>query len=170
MEGRVRTSQRRSRSWTGSGRTPHRAVQRGATFLLGPDGRFHEHAILRHRPSGDRRKKLVAFLEYQLTQGPYEERIIKDCVRSKQPLPDKILNAPELNEGVGFFLLAWQELNHDRPMGFGAGPIPSASIRNFCHDLDMDDDDIFVFERVIRAVDRFFLEHSNKKKVYHDHN
>jgi hypothetical protein len=69
-----------------------------------------------------------------------------------------------LNEGVGFFLLAWQELNHDRPMGFGAGPIPSASIRNFCHDLDMDDDDIFVFERVIRAVDRFFLEHSNKKK------
>lgn len=49
-------------------------------------------------------------------------------------------------------------------MGFGAGPIPSASIRNFCRDMDMDGDDVFVFERVIRAVDRFFLEHVNNKK------
>jgi hypothetical protein len=85
-------------------------------------------------------------------------------VRENTPLPDAILNAPELMNGLAFYLSAWQELGYDRPVGFGAGPIPSRSIREYAKDMEMDCDDLFMFEHIIRAIDRFFLERSNKEK------
>jgi hypothetical protein len=57
---------------------------------------------------------------------------------------------------------AWQELSYDRPVGMGAGAIPSASIRSFCMDMEMDEEDRFMFHHIIRAMDRFFLDHCNE--------
>ena len=89
---------------------------------------------------------------------------MKACEKSGEPVPDKILNAPVLQEGLEFYLSAWQELSYDRPVGFGAGPIPSASIRSYADDMEMDDEDRFCFEHIIRKVDSFYLEHCNKEK------
>jgi len=44
----------------------------------------------------------------------------------------------------------------------GAGAIPSASIRSFCMDMEMDEEDRFMFHHIIRAMDRFFLDHCNE--------
>ena len=69
-----------------------------------------------------------------------------------------------LHEGLEFYLSAWQELNYDRSMGFGVGPIPSTSLRNYMNDMEMDDEDRLCFEHIIRKVDGYYLEHVNKEK------
>tara|TARA_Y100000004_G_scaffold192790_2_gene253980 strand:+ start:1385 stop:1600 length:216 start_codon:yes stop_codon:yes gene_type:complete len=65
--------------------------------------------------------------------------------------------------GLEFYLSAWQELGYDRPMGFGVGPIPSASLRAYVRDLDMCEDDADRFIFIVRELDNFFVTHSAKK-------
>lgn len=68
-----------------------------------------------------------------------------------------------LEPGLEFYLSAWEELGYDRPMGFGVGPIPSASFRSYARDLGMDDDDAERFQFIVRKMDNFYVEHANKK-------
>ena len=96
-------------------------------------------------------------------QGPYEKKILDACARTREPIPEKIQNRPVLLPGLEFYLQAWQELGYDRPLGFGVGPIPTASFRSYVHDMDMDDDDAERFHFIVREVDNFFVGHANKK-------
>lgn len=98
-----------------------------------------------------------------MEQGPYEEKILDACRASGEPIPQKIQDKPSLGPGLEFYLSAWQELSYDRPVGFGLGPIPSASLRAYTQDLGMceDESDRFIF--IVREVDNFFVAHSAKK-------
>ena len=51
-------------------------------------------------------------------------------MRSNQPLPDPIANAPEIPLGLGFYYRAFQELSSERL----EGPIPGSAIRSYCKD------------------------------------
>jgi hypothetical protein len=88
---------------------------------------------------------------------------VDTCRRTGQELPEKILNRPALDMGLHFYLSAWEELSYDRPVGFGAGPIPSASFRSYIRDVGMDDDDAERFHFIVRRMDNFYVEHANKK-------
>lgn len=80
-------------------------------------------------------------------------------MRSNQPLPDPIANAPEIPLGLGFFYKAFQELSSERL----EGPIPGSAIRSFCRDEDVTGelaDDVMYH---IRNLDNALLEYRRKK-------
>ena len=84
-------------------------------------------------------------------------------------LPDIVANSPELEPGLLYYYIVWQELSNDRQLGFSAGPIPSASIERFVcqEELSVDETDDLRYH--IRALDRAFLEHcSNQAKSKKD--
>ena len=69
---------------------------------------------------------------YALEQGPTERKIIEQSVRQRLPLPDRILNAPELGLGLELFYNAFNDLTPCRAIGFGEGPIPWLAIDDYC--------------------------------------
>ena len=100
---------------------------------------------------------------YVLEQGPVEKTIIQQCLRSNQPFPEKIGNAPHLLLGLDFFFKAWMELGSCRTVGMEEGPIPWESIRNYCAEYDIVGElreDMFFF---IRSLDNAYLEHRRTK-------
>ncbi|MCP4897720.1 MAG: hypothetical protein GY906_12170 [bacterium] len=99
-----------------------------------------------------------------LEQGPMEQRIIKQCLRSRKPFPEKIANAPALALGLDLYWDAFQDLNTCRTSGFGAGPIPWSVILDYSRKYEFDEEqeeDLFYF---IRVMDNEFLEHHSKKE------
>ena len=94
-----------------------------------------------------------------------EKRILAECVRLGQPIPDRILNAPEIPDFMQFYFDAFFELTTDRQIGFGEGPIPSRSIRELCDRLDLDYDERRDFVYFIRLMDSSYLESRQPKKT-----
>lgn len=84
-------------------------------------------------------------------------------------LPDIVANSPELEPGLLYYYIVWQELSNDRQLGFSVGPIPSASIDRFIEQEALSLDDSVDLRHHIRALDRAFLEHcSNQAKAKKD--
>jgi len=80
-------------------------------------------------------------------------------MRSNQPLPDPIANAPEMPLGLGFFYKAFQELSSERL----DGPIPGSAIRAYCRDEEITGelaDDVMYH---VRNLDNALLEFQRKK-------
>lgn len=48
------------------------------------------------------------------------------------PVPEKILNAPELHPGLDLYLVSYLDLTTCRSIGFGEGPIPWTAIQTYC--------------------------------------
>lgn len=72
-------------------------------------------------------------------------------------------NAPELQPGLLYYYIVWQELSNDRQLGMSVGPIPSASIDRFIEQERIGPDDAVELRFHIRAMDRAFLEHCSKQ-------
>lgn len=101
---------------------------------------------------------------YFLEQGHIEQRIIQQCMQEGLPLPKRIENAPELENGLELFIQAFFELNTSRNTGFDYGPIPWIVISDYCDRLEIDDEqreDVFYH---IRALDSVYLEFVKSKK------
>lgn len=80
-------------------------------------------------------------------------------MRSNQPLPDPIANAPEIPLGLGYFYKAFQELSSERM----EGPIPGSAIRAWCRDEELEGetkDDVMYH---VRNLDNALLEFRRKK-------
>lgn len=95
--------------------------------------------------------------------GPIEQNIIKQAMRFGQPIPDRILNAPELQNGLYLYLQAFFELDSERSHAFGARPIPWSSIKDYAAAFNFDEcqtDDLFYF---IRQMDNEHLKKLQKK-------
>lgn len=68
-----------------------------------------------------------------MEQGPVEKLIIEQCYRNRMPIPEKILNAPELMTGLSFFFNAFMDLTTCRYKGgYSDGPIPWVAINEYC--------------------------------------
>jgi len=98
-----------------------------------------------------------------MEQGKYEEKIIDQSVQAGLPIPDKVLNAPQLHSGQEFYLSAWNELHYDRPVGFGVCPIPSASLRSYIQFYELDDTQAYLLQFVIRRVDVWYVDWQSEK-------
>jgi hypothetical protein len=86
--------------------------------------------------------------------------VLKKAGRRGGKLPDVVENAPTLQPGLIYYYLIWQELSADRQIGFGLGPIPSSSIRCYCKDEQLTDDETYDVTYLVRALDRAFLDHA----------
>lgn len=89
---------------------------------------------------------------------------MKQAVRHGQPIPNKILNAPELTLGLHLFIDAFWELNSERSIGMGLGPIPLTSVLAYASEYDFDDDQRSDLVFFIRSLDAAFLKRMDEKK------
>lgn len=96
--------------------------------------------------------------------GPIEQNIIKQAMRSGQPIPDRIVNAPELQNCLYLYLQAFFDLDCERSHAFGPSPIPWTSINDYANAFNFDQeqkDDLFYF---IRQMDGKHLEKLRQKQ------
>lgn len=80
-----------------------------------------------------------------------------------QPYPAEIRNAPEVFFGLELFFTAFWDLNSERQMGWGVGPIPFTSILEYAdrHGIYGEQLDDLVF--YVKAMDSAYLEREAKK-------
>lgn len=62
------------------------------------------------------------------------------AMRSGQPLPDRIANAPELQLGLNLYMLAFFDLDSERTHSMGPSPIPWTSIVQYAAAFDFSEE------------------------------
>lgn len=60
--------------------------------------------------------------------GPIEQSIIKQALRAGKAIPERIKNAPVLNNGLELYLKAFFDLDTERATGFSIGRIPFSAV------------------------------------------
>lgn len=75
------------------------------------------------------------------------------------PIPDAILNAPEVYDGEDLFLDGFRELDTCRSVGFAKGQIPWLAIYQYCMFKGFDEELAREFELVIRMIDNDLLNY-----------
>jgi len=95
--------------------------------------------------------------------GKVEQAIIVQAMRFGNPIPDRIVNAPELQIGLQLYLDAFLHLDSERQSGFGPAPIPWSAIKEYAEYLKLDGEqtsDLFFF---VRKMDSAHLERLQAK-------
>lgn len=85
------------------------------------------------------------------------------CLRDKRALPDFIRDAPELTPGLELFFNAFLDLENDRSIGFGIGPISWSVINEYCVVNDIVDDQRHAMFYHIRKMDAVYIELMTEK-------
>lgn len=95
--------------------------------------------------------------------GPIEQNIIAQAKRCRDPIPERIRNKPRLHFNLSFFLDAFLELDTDRDVGMGFGPIPWSSLHNYAvvHELCGGAYDDFMY--LLRQLDNAYIKHITSK-------
>ncbi len=99
-----------------------------------------------------------------MEQGPTEQTIIRQAMRSGLPLPKAIQNAPELEQRLELYYHAYTELDSCRQIGWNLGPIPWTAIRQYCEMEELEGDQQMAMFYHIRAMDVAYLTHLKKKR------
>jgi len=97
---------------------------------------------------------------YWLDLGKDEQTIARQAYVNRQPLPDRIQNAPKLLPGLELWLQAVLDLDSDRT----DGQIPWSSIARYSEFYDFDatlSEDLFYYVRVLDGV---ILDRRAKKR------
>lgn len=102
-------------------------------------------------------------LEYQLQQGHIEQQIIEQAVKSGQPIPNRIENAPSIWAGLELYYLGFLDLNSSRSFGMALGPISWVVIEQYCRLKGLDEDQTEAMHHHVAAMDKVYLEHMDKK-------
>jgi len=100
-----------------------------------------------------------------LKQGPTEKQILDQARRSKTPIPQAILDKPELSVGLELYYMAFWDLMSDRSAGMnGAGMIHYVSMSKWMDDYGFTDrDERHRFKRVLHRLDINYLEYERGK-------
>lgn len=81
---------------------------------------------------------------------------------ANQPIPSTLF-PPTIAEGYEVCFAAFLDLNADRQMTMGTGPIPFAAISEYATRLGViDGDEFWLFYEMIRIMDVAFLKKINK--------
>lgn len=73
-----------------------------------------------------------------------------------RPLPEWAQDVPELELVDNIYLSAFWDLTTERK--YEMGPIPNSSILDFCKDREFDQIVTMIFNAIIRALDKVYLE------------
>lgn len=93
-----------------------------------------------------------------------EQNIAQQAIRAGVQIPDRILNAPTLLQGLDLYLQAFFDLDTDRSHATGLTRIPWSSIKNYAefYDFSLEQcEDLFYF---IKAMDLAHLKRLDEKK------
>jgi hypothetical protein len=93
--------------------------------------------------------------------GQIEQGIAMQATRTNQPIPDRVLNAPQLNENLAFYLRAYFDIETERPTGFGLYRIPWSAIIRYAeyYDLDFDTTERLIY--FIKEIDGALIKKWN---------
>lgn len=97
--------------------------------------------------------------------GPVQENIVKQALRMGQPIPDRILNAPELYPGLGLYLSAFFHLDSERSHAFGPTAIPITSVVAYAHAFNFDEEQVENLLFFIREMDNANLKRVKDKQT-----
>jgi hypothetical protein len=98
-----------------------------------------------------------------LELGPSEQGIAKQAVRSGQPVPERIANAPQLRFGLQFYLQAFFDLDSDRQVGMSLGRIPWSVVTKYAEVYRLTEEDTERLHYFIRAMDIAYLKWQQEK-------
>lgn len=92
--------------------------------------------------------------------------LLQLTMRSNEPLPEKIANAPQLLFGSDFFYEIFIDLCSDRTSDNGALlPIAFMTIVEYCSFYEFDRELAQDVVRYVRALDEAYCDWANKKTV-----
>lgn len=101
---------------------------------------------------------------YVLEMGLIEQGIAKQAIAAGNPLPDRIANAPELEEGLEVYFEAYFDLDTERHHGMGLMQIPWSSIQKYAEANQFDEEQTEELHAYIRQMDNANLARLGKKK------
>ena len=84
---------------------------------------------------------------------PLERTILRQIVRDGGKVPDKFANAPELRQGLQFYIEAFFELDSDRDFGEIPGRIPWTAIHAYSKANELDEDQTADLFYLVRQLD-----------------
>ncbi len=92
-----------------------------------------------------------------------EQTIIAQAKRCNDPIPERIRNKPRLHFNLSYFFNAFVELDSERDVGMGFGPIPWSSLHQYAlfHELSGEAYEDFMY--LLRELDRAYIKHVAKK-------
>lgn len=93
-----------------------------------------------------------------------EQQIVAQALRTGQPIPERINNAPELNAGLQLYLEAFFDLDSERSQGLGLSPIPWSSIKYYAEAYDFDEYQTYCLFLFIKKMDSAHLKRLEVKQ------
>lgn len=87
------------------------------------------------------------------------EWILRDHQQWGTPLPDFILNTPELLPGLELYKLAFNDLSTCRQIGMGIGPVPWTAIQEYGSMQGLGQDQFEALHYHIARMDEAYLGH-----------
>lgn len=98
--------------------------------------------------------------------GDKEKTIVKQALSNRQPIPERIRNAPRLAPGLELYHIAFLHLDTERQMGPQLPcPIPHSAMIQYAERLGMTNLEADYFAEVIRKVDDDHLARMSKKLI-----
>lgn len=101
---------------------------------------------------------------YDDEMGDVEETMIRQAAQDDSPIPDKILNAPELMLGLNFYYQAFLTLDTERIDGMGKGRIPDSKIVEYSNRAGVSEYVHYCLLHHVRALDNAYLKLCAKKQ------
>lgn len=101
---------------------------------------------------------------YALQQGPTEKMILEQCYKTNTPVPDIIVNAPELMPGLSFYYDIFLDLSANRQVGFAEHPIRLTEIWDYCKYYHIDGELLDDVVHHIQAMDIKYLLHRQEQR------
>ena len=101
---------------------------------------------------------MAQVLEAARTRGPDAVAQIR-----KNKKFDWYFDPPTSRPGDGTYLAAFWDLDTERPIGMGIGPIPRHQIRDYADELALEPDVRAAFIFVIRQMDNAYLKHESER-------
>lgn len=94
--------------------------------------------------------------------GPIEQKIARQAMRERQPLPDRIANAPALLLGSQFYLDAYFDLDSERSHAMAPVAIPRSCIVEYAREYELDEEEKDDLIHLIRCMDNDRLKGMRK--------
>lgn len=98
-----------------------------------------------------------------LEMGTIEQNIIRQSEQARLPIPEKILNSPELLAGLELYLNAFFDLDSERSHGTSLSPIPLSSVLEYARFFDFDECQTENLVFFIRQMDNVHLKRLDNK-------
>lgn len=89
--------------------------------------------------------------------------IIRQCLQSNEPIPDKIANAPTVPDHLELYWHAYLDLDTTRAHNMGPTPISIIDMLHYCRYYNLDDDQSDALIYIVRVMDLENLKRISKR-------